>query len=86
MRLFAEQYETEYFFSAHCLRNTTLTTVELNKVYRQKDDASIQLLNHIRDGRNIKQTLAELNAMCFRPDRASDAITLTSTNCGRAGS
>lgn len=44
-------YVSPFFFSAKALEHTELITVELTKVYRQKDGEFLDILNAIRDGR-----------------------------------
>ncbi len=41
-------YPSPYFFSAHVFREMELVSIELTKVYRQKDPAFIALLDRIR--------------------------------------
>lgn len=43
-------YPTPFFFSSKALEQMSVVTVELNKVYRQRDPEFIELLNAIRDG------------------------------------
>lgn len=79
-RLFSEWYETEYFYSAHCLGNCPIETVELTKIYRQNDAAFLTLLNRIRDGEDLEETVDRLNRACLRPDDGEEAVTLACTN------
>ncbi|MBF0620169.1 MAG: AAA family ATPase, partial [Candidatus Omnitrophica bacterium] len=52
--MFSERYKSPYFFSADCMAGglessgVRLEMVELEKIYRQKDNAFIQILNAIR--------------------------------------
>jgi ATP-dependent exoDNAse (exonuclease V) alpha subunit len=80
MRMFSEHYETEYFFSAHCLRREPMDMVELRTVYRQNEAEFVDLLNRIREGDHIQQAVDELNAACLRPGNDQGAITLAATN------
>jgi hypothetical protein len=80
MRLFGEQYETEYFFSAHCLRREPMEMIELRTIYRQNEAVFVELLGRIRDGEQVQAAVDELNAACVRPGRDDGAITLASTN------
>lgn len=43
-------YPNPYFFSAHVFREIELVSIELTKVFRQKDAAFIRALDHIRMG------------------------------------
>ncbi|MDO8785389.1 MAG: AAA family ATPase, partial [Syntrophales bacterium] len=48
--IFRTHYATPYFFSAKVLDGLDMALVELDTVYRQKDDEFIRLLNAIRNG------------------------------------
>lgn len=52
-------YATPYFFSAKCYQN--IEFVELTKIYRQKDETFIAILNRIRDKSVTEDDLAVLN-------------------------
>ena len=81
--IFASHYDTPYFFSAHALRNTELTLIELDKVYRQKDPVFVDLLNKIRNNSANERDIAQINDLVTKPGAAGDQdfqITLTTTN------
>ncbi|MBL9029312.1 MAG: AAA family ATPase, partial [Caedimonas sp.] len=42
--IFSSHYETPYFFSAHIFKDFEMDLLELEKIYRQKDETHIQLL------------------------------------------
>ncbi|MCU0329183.1 MAG: DEAD/DEAH box helicase, partial [Chitinophagales bacterium] len=46
--LLQEFYPSEFFFSAHSYQAETWITIELDKIYRQKNQIFVDLLNHIR--------------------------------------
>ena len=46
--LLKQYYPSNYFFDSHALRQAGYETVELEKVYRQKDSEFLELLNRIR--------------------------------------
>lgn len=82
--LFRNHYSSPYFFSAKALQNLEYTFLELEKVYRQKDNDFITLLNKVRDNSINNQELNILNLRC-NPDCDTDigadfVITLTTTN------
>jgi len=56
-----EYYGSPYFFSARALLDVEFETVELEKIYRQKDISFIKILNAIRDNSVNFQELDELN-------------------------
>jgi ATP-dependent DNA helicase PIF1 len=57
-----ELYGSPYFFSAQSLSEVEFETVELEKIYRQKDHSFIKILNAVRDNSVDYLELAELNA------------------------
>ncbi len=82
--LFSNYYSSPYFFSAKSLADLELTFLELKKIYRQKDDQFIGLLNKIRDNSVTHKDVELLNER-YNPDFDEDSvedfvITLTTTN------
>lgn len=74
-------YATPYFFSAYCYNN--IECVELTKIYRQKDEAFIGLLNRVRNKTTTEEDLAVLNARVTDEEaflQEAPAIYLTTTN------
>lgn len=59
--IFNSVYRSPYFLSAYSLKECMLHTVELKKIYRQKDSKFVDLLNSVRNGKTGKTELAELN-------------------------
>jgi len=81
--VFAELYETPYFFSSHVFRDFDMEFIELEKVYRQHDQSFIDLLNAIRNNSIDADGLGLLNQRCVPEcDTPSDGISLrlTTTN------
>ncbi|MDE6289939.1 MAG: AAA family ATPase, partial [Muribaculaceae bacterium] len=60
-RLLSEHYRSPYFFDSLLLRETPFETIELTKVYRQKDSAFLDILNAIRENRVDSSVLSRLN-------------------------
>lgn len=80
-QMFQDNYETPYFFSSHALKRSTLKTVELTKVFRQKDDKFVSVLNNIRKGTNIEEALAYINGHANIVEKPTDGcIVVTTTN------
>jgi ATP-dependent exoDNAse (exonuclease V) alpha subunit len=81
--IFRSHYQTPYFFSAHVFKTLDLEFIELEKVYRQKDDEFIRLLNAIRNRTVTDADLALFNRR-LDPDFSAPSgdfyIALTSTN------
>ena len=65
--IFNTHYKTPYFFSARALEGFDLEIIELEKVYRQKDQEFVALLNRIRNNSVEEADIAELNSR-FQPD------------------
>lgn len=78
-----QYYDTPFFFSSRALKNTPYVTIELKHIYRQNDQAFIDLLNKIRDNQTDPATFHELNKR-FIPGFSMKAeegyITLTTHN------
>ena len=54
-------YQSAYFFNAKVWQEMQLVSIELRKVYRQKDDQFIALLDRIRQNRATEQDLMAIN-------------------------
>lgn len=81
--IFKTHYPTPYFFSAKCFEQLNIEYVELEKVYRQKDDEFVRLLNTIRNRSVTEDDLAVFNRRCnpqFEAPAGTFYISLTSTN------
>ena len=59
--IFREHYTTPYFFSASVFQELEWEFIELEKIYRQKDDEFIRLLNAIRNRTVTDDDLLLLN-------------------------
>jgi ATP-dependent exoDNAse (exonuclease V) alpha subunit len=83
---FAQLYRTPYFFSSSAfdiLQGVgAVSCVELDRIYRQKDERFIELLNNIRTRTCTDADIAALNERIAR--RRDNAITLTATNAASA--
>jgi ATP-dependent exoDNAse (exonuclease V) alpha subunit len=75
-------YKTPYFFSANALKSRKLKTIELDHVYRQKDQDFIDLLNKIRNNSITQQDIDYLNTRVENNGNYPNKtfICLTSTN------
>ena len=81
--IFKSHYPTPYFFSAKVFQDLPVEYVELMKVYRQKDDEFVRLLNTIRNRTVTDADLALFNKRClpdFDAPEGSFYLSLTSTN------
>ena len=80
---FYRMYDTPYFFGADVMRKTKIKFdfIELKQVRRQNDDTFIRLLNNVRTGINIKETIDELNQHCkVQADPNLGAVVLSPRN------
>ncbi|MDE5877912.1 MAG: AAA family ATPase [Muribaculaceae bacterium] len=76
-------YQSNYFFDSHALRQVGYETVELEKVYRQKDKEFLELLNRIRTNTADYNVLSRLNQRYiagFNPPAEAGYIRLTTHN------
>ena len=78
---FKDYYNTPYFFDSLVWKQAKMIPLELKKVYRQKDQDFLNVLNNIRDGKPRPEDLALLNTRHVPAEEASsDAILLTTHN------
>ncbi|MDE5795727.1 MAG: AAA family ATPase, partial [Muribaculaceae bacterium] len=81
--LLRQYYPSNYFFDSHALRQAGYETVELEKVYRQKDKEFLELLNRIRTNTADYDVLSRLNHRYiadFNPPAEAGYIRLTTHN------
>ncbi|MEN6374180.1 MAG: AAA family ATPase [Smithella sp.] len=81
--IFRTHYSSPYFFSAKVFDQLNMEFLELEKVYRQKDDDFVRLLNTIRNRTVTDEDLAKFNSRCdpqFEAPAGSFYLSLTSTN------
>ncbi len=80
---FKHHYESPFFFDAMAMKGLEMEFIELEKIYRQKDEAFISLLNAIRNNSITVEGLNILNRR-YMPDYETDindfSVWLTSTN------
>lgn len=60
-------YPNPYFFSARVFREMELVSIELSKVFRQKDPVFIRILDHVRSGQVNETELKLLNMQMADP-------------------
>ena len=76
-------YESPHFFSARALAGVELESIELTRVFRQRDRAFVELLNRIRknalDSGDLKRLGRRVDPH-FEPPDGAGYITLTGTN------
>lgn len=83
MPIFLSQYASPYFFSAKAFSGYPIEVLELDKVYRQKDQTFVDLLNRIRNNSMGPNDIMRLNSRYMPDFRSGDGefyISLTTTN------
>lgn len=82
--IFKLHYKSQYFFDAAVFMDFSMEFIELEKIYRQKDQAFINLLNAIRNNSITEEGLSMLNKRVgagFSSDSAKGyTVCLTTTN------
>jgi len=85
--IFTSHYQTPFFFSAHVMQGLPLEIIELEKVYRQKDQDFVDLLNRIRNNSVEDADIERLNSRVMQDFSAGAGtgsgglfISLTTTN------
>jgi hypothetical protein len=76
-------YATPYFFSSQVLQKAPYVRIELDHVYRQKEQAFVDILNEVRNQRLSAESLDLLNqryTQDFKPSAEDPYITLTTHN------
>jgi hypothetical protein len=81
--MLGKYYNTPYFFSSQILQKMAYVRIELDHVYRQKEQSFVDLLNEVRNQSISAQNLMLLNDRLqpdFRPTAEDPYITLTTHN------
>ncbi len=76
--LFTAIYDSPYFLSARCISINKLKMIKFTKIYRQKDNKFIEMLNQIRNGKVTYDTLNNINKKIGKLNQ--DNILITTTN------
>jgi len=75
-----EPYRSPFFFSAQCLRNVDMAAIDLSKVFRHSDPEFVDLLNAIRSGTDLEDTVDRFNSICRQNTEAGSTVTLCCRN------
>ena len=81
--LLSPYYQTPYFFGSKALQQIPYVTIELKHIYRQQDEAFINILGKIRNNQIDDSVISGLNARYiadFLPPQDEDWIRLTTHN------
>lgn len=76
-------YKSMHFFEAHALKQSGLVYIELDKIFRQKDDTFIKLLNNLRNNQVSENDIRFLNKFYKTADEINsleDTIIITTHN------
>jgi len=82
-KILSEYYESPFFFDSHAVKEQMPLLIELNKIYRQKEESFVELLNKVRNNNMNEQDFKDLHDRFipgFRPSNDEGYITLTSHN------
>lgn len=72
---------TPYFYKAYALKRMNLPKIEFQKVYRQKDQPFLDILDRMRVGENIQEDFEIINEHVSSDDKVGDySVTLTAYN------
>jgi hypothetical protein len=78
-----EYYSSEFFFDSIVIKEQMPMLIELNKIYRQKEDSFVRLLNKVRNNEMTADDFEDLHSRYFpgfRPSLEEKYVTLTSHN------
>ncbi|MEP6927207.1 MAG: HRDC domain-containing protein, partial [Ginsengibacter sp.] len=78
-----EYYSSPFFFDSNIIKEQMPLLIELNKIYRQKEDSFVALLNKVRNNNMNANDFQDLHLRynpSFRPLMEENYITLTSHN------
>jgi len=81
--ILSEYYESPFFFDSLAIKEQSPLLIELDKIYRQKEDSFVRLLNKVRNNHMDADDFEDLHLRydpTFIPERDERYITLTSHN------
>ena len=81
-----EKYESVYFFSSNSFKEIKNPSFfELTYSFRQSEDENFySLLNNIRLGENLEESINQINRACFNPDFDNESSLIITTRKYRA--
>jgi ATP-dependent DNA helicase PIF1 len=81
--VYNKYYKTPYFFSADVFSLMKLPYINLEKIHRQNDPEFIEILNNIRERKNLGAALGRLNQNVeynFNDIKEGETVVLSTTN------
>src|SRR5690606_19894682 len=82
-QILSKFYKSMHFFEAHALKQSGMVYLELDRIFRQKDDQFIEILNHLRNNVATAKDIAFLNNFYRTPEQIKDlqdTIIITTHN------
>src|SRR5690606_13319360 len=82
-QILSKFYKSMHFFEAHALKQSGMVYLELDRIFRQKDDQFIEILNHLRNNQATAKDIAFLNNFYKTPEQIKylqDTIIITTHN------
>ena len=81
-----EKYDSVYFFSSHSYKEIESPSFfELTLSFRQQDDEEFyDLLNNIRLGKNLEESIARINSQCYNPEFDTESSLIITSRKYRA--
>ena len=76
-------YNSMYFFNSKAIQESSMVTLELKHIYRQKDDVFVKVLNEVRNDKLTQESYDLLHQRYipdFKPKEKEGYITLTTHN------
>lgn len=81
--IYGRHYATPFFFDAKVFKNKYYPVINLEKIHRQSDQTFIDILNNVRERKNVTATLNQLNVK-VNPSpkglRENNTIVICTTN------
>lgn len=79
-QILSQFYETPFFFSAKVFKEITPLYIELKKIYRQKEQSFIDILNRVRTNNVTDSDINRINSRYSEDTNLDGYITLTTHN------
>ncbi len=82
-KILSEYYTSPFFFDSVAIKEQSPLLIELDKIYRQKEESFVRLLNKVRNNQMDADDFEDLHLRFdpnFRPSSDEKYITLTSHN------
>lgn len=79
-KIFSDRYKSQYFFDSDAFKQLSIKFIELETVYRQKDEVFLNILNKIRNNSIEDDDLEILNKRVLKPKNEDYLVYLTTIN------